>query len=125
MIPTHNTKNKPVKWSDLALDYLLEYVNTHNEFMAEDVRNASLGTVPVPRNTRSWGGVFVRAANMGIIKRKSFGIVKNVKAHKTPATLWEVCGLEEANKKELNTNKNKKGVFRKMFSLFGYDIIKM
>ena len=113
------TNNKTEKLSDLALDYLLEYVNTHNEFMAEDVRNASVGTVPEPKNRRSWGGVFVRASNMGIIKRKSFGIVKNVKAHKTPATLWEVCGLEETKPK------SKKGVFRKMFSIFGYDVVKM
>jgi hypothetical protein len=77
-------------WSDQAYNYLLEYSKKHKEFMVEDLREASIGTVPKPPNTRAWGGVIVRASKAGVVKRKGFQNVKNAKAHCTPATLWEV-----------------------------------
>jgi hypothetical protein len=77
-------------WSDQAYNFLLHYIKNHKEFMVEDLREASQGTVPVPPSTRAWGGIVVKASKAGVIKRKGFKNVKNVKAHCTPATLWEV-----------------------------------
>ena len=77
-------------WSDQAYNYLLDYSKKHKEFMVEDVRESSKGIIPIPPSTRAWGGVVVRASRAGIIERKGFKNVKNVKAHCTPATLWRV-----------------------------------
>lgn len=90
----HKTVETSVKtevndWADLAYNYLVEYATTHKEFMVEDVREASKGTVPEHQSGRAWGGVVVRASRAGIIRRKEFKNVKNEKAHGTPATLWE------------------------------------
>lgn len=87
-----NNANKQTKnWSDKAFQYLLDYIETNKEFMAEDVRIASEGIVEIPPSARAWGGIFVKAVKLKIIKRKGFKNVKNAKAHSTPATLWEVC----------------------------------
>ena len=86
-----DSANLAVKnWSDIAYGFLLGYANSHKTFMIEDIRAASTGVVPVPPSNRAWGGVAVRAAKNGVIRRRGFQNVKNVKAHKTPATLWEV-----------------------------------
>lgn len=77
-------------WSDQAYNYLLDYARSHEEFMIEEVRESSKGIIPVPPNTRAWGGVAVRASKSGVIERKGFRTVKNAKAHCTPATLWKV-----------------------------------
>lgn len=86
-----DSANSAVKnWSDIAYGFLLGYADSHTEFMIEDMRNASVGFVPEPPSKRAWGGIAVRASKNKIIKRKGFQNVKNVKAHCTPATLWEV-----------------------------------
>jgi hypothetical protein len=86
-----DSANAVVKnWSDIAYGFLLGYADSHKEFMIEDMRNASVGFVPEPPSKRAWGGIAVRAAKVGVIRRKGFQSVKNVKAHRTPATLWEV-----------------------------------
>ena len=78
------------KWSDKAYTFLLNYIKSHSEFMTEDVRVASEEEVPIPPSKRAWGGVVVRASKAGLIKRIGFSLVKNIKAHKTPATVWRV-----------------------------------
>jgi hypothetical protein len=86
-----DSANSVVKnWSDVAYGFLLGYADSHKEFMIEDMRIASNGFVPEPPSKRAWGGIAVRAAKNGIIRRKGFRNVKNVRAHCTPATLWEV-----------------------------------
>lgn len=87
---TDHADQKIEKWSDRAYDFLLEFIKTNKEFMAEDVRNASEGTLELPPSNRAWGSIFVKAARAGMIKRKGYRQVKNAKAHCTPATLWEV-----------------------------------
>lgn len=83
--------NSTVKnWSDIAYGFLLGYSESHNEFMIEDLREASNGVVQTPPSNRAWGAIAVRAAKNGVIKRKGYQSVKNVKAHRTPATLWVV-----------------------------------
>ena len=77
-------------WSSIAYGFLLNYTKSHKVFMIEDVRNASINLVPLPPSNRAWGGIAVKAVKNNIIKRKGFSNVKNVRAHKTPATVWEV-----------------------------------
>jgi len=84
------TEKQNCNWSDSAYDFLLGYTKTNANFMAEDVRVASEGTVTEPISKRAWGAIFVKAKKNSIIKSVGFGNVKNPKAHRTPATLWEV-----------------------------------
>ena len=80
----------PSDWSEGAYRYLLTYCAIHRKFMAEDVRVSSADIIPEPPSLRAWGAVFVRAVKAGIIQRKGYQNVSNAKAHRTPATLWEV-----------------------------------
>jgi hypothetical protein len=79
---------KDPHWKEKAYRFLVQYIDSHGEFMAEDVRMASSGVVPVPPSKRAWGGVIVRAARKGLIERVGFRSVKNAKAHCTPAAVW-------------------------------------
>lgn len=81
-----NVKNN--KWSESAYNFLVEYIKTNKEFMAEDVRVASKGVVEDPPSNRAWGAIFVLAKKNKLIKSLGFQNVKNPKAHRTPATLW-------------------------------------
>jgi len=58
--------------------------------MTEDVREAATEEIPQPPSNRAWGAIIRMAASSNIIKRKGYRAVKNPKAHRTPATLWEV-----------------------------------
>jgi len=78
------------KWSEKAYDFLLKYIQTHSEFMAENVREASKGILSEPPSNRAFGAIIVRAVKSGLIVRKGFRNVENVKAHKTPASVWAV-----------------------------------
>tara|TARA_R110000796_G_scaffold86897_1_gene187883 strand:- start:306 stop:677 length:372 start_codon:yes stop_codon:yes gene_type:complete len=77
-------------WGKCAYLFLLEYIKTTKEFMAEDVRIASEGIIKQPPSKRAWGYIFVLAKKNKIIKSIGFSNVKNPKAHRTPATLWAV-----------------------------------
>jgi len=85
-----NADRQHEKWTVSAYNFLLSYIQTNKEFMAEDVRAASFGIVIEPPHNRAWGGIFVKAVKSGLIKRKGFRNVTNAKAHCTPATLWGV-----------------------------------
>lgn len=85
-----NAEDKNDKWGKYAYSFLLEYIKSNKRFMAEDVRVASKGVVPEPPSKRAWGAIFVSAKKNKLIKSIGFGNVKNPKAHRTPATLWEV-----------------------------------
>jgi len=85
-----NADNQHPTWSAKAYQFLLNYAKNHREFMAEDVREAALLIVPEPPSYRAWGSVFLKAARNNIIKRAGYRSVKNIKAHRTPATVWEV-----------------------------------
>ena len=78
------------KWSEKAYKFLVNYIKSNNQFMTEDVRLASEKEIPIPPSNRAWGGIVVRASKAGLISRVGFSIVKNAKAHKTPASVWRV-----------------------------------
>jgi hypothetical protein len=84
-----HTNDVSLNWADQAYSFLLIYIKYHYSFMCEDLRLQSVGVVPCPPSKRAWGGIIRRAAKSGLIKRKGFRSVKNVKDHCTPATVWE------------------------------------
>ena len=85
-----NANSTHEKWSDKAYKFLLDYIKSHQEFMTEDLRTASEKEISKPPSNRAWGGIILRAVRAGLIHRVGFANVKNVKAHKTPATVWRV-----------------------------------
>jgi len=85
-----NAENTNENWGECAYSFLLKYTKTNKTFMAEDVRVDSEGIVPEPPSKRAWGAVFVMAKKNKLINSIGFRNVKNPKAHRTPATLWEV-----------------------------------
>lgn len=84
-----NANEASPSWSEMAFKFLQGFAARNKEFMAEQVREASLEQIPIPPSKRAWGAVIVRAAKCGLITRKGYRKVKNKKAHCTPATLWE------------------------------------
>ena len=85
-----NADDTHEKWSEKAYKFLTDYIRSHHEFMTEDVRVASEKKIPIPPSNRAWGGIILRASKAGLITRVGFSSVKNVKAHRTPATVWRV-----------------------------------
>jgi len=85
-----NANDTHEKWSEKAYKFLVNYIKSNNQFMTEDVRLASEKEIPIPPSNRAWGGIVVRASKAGLISRVGFSIVKNAKAHKTPASVWRV-----------------------------------
>ena len=78
-------------WSEGAYQLLLKFLSIHvGSFQAEEVRSyAALIDFPLPPSNRAWGAIIVRAVKAGIIKRIGYAPVRNIKAHKTPAALWQ------------------------------------
>ena len=86
----NNANDTHEKWSEKAYKFLTNWIKTRYEFMTEDVRIASEKEIPKPPSNRAWGGIILRASKAGLINRVGFSNVKNVKAHRTPATVWRV-----------------------------------
>ena len=85
-----NADDTHERWSEKAYKFLTNWIKTQYEFMTEDVRLASEKEIPLPPSNRAWGGIVIRASKAGLISRVGFSNVKNVKAHRTPATVWRV-----------------------------------
>jgi len=77
------------RWSDKAYAFLLAYLRSGMEFMAEDVRAASEGIVPEPPSKRAWGSIIRRAAKAGLIRKIGCCHVKNPGAHMANANRWK------------------------------------
>ena len=77
-------------WKATAYAFLVSYCRDNDEFLAEDVRTASLGLVEEPPSNRAWGAIFVKARKNNLITKIGYKEVSNPKAHRTPATLWKV-----------------------------------
>lgn len=84
-----SANNKHSGWSDMAFEFLQSYIRNNQVFLTEDLRLKSTGVVPEPPSLRAWGGIMAKACKQGLIKKIGFQNVKNVKAHCTPATLWQ------------------------------------
>jgi hypothetical protein len=77
-------------WRNEAFEVLKEFLLTvPGEFLVEDVRAyAAVKNFVAPASNRVWGSVVVRAAREGLIKNIGYGVTKNKKAHRTPASIW-------------------------------------
>lgn len=62
----------------------------------EDVRHASAGIVPVPRNARAWGHIALQAKKRGIVTWGGFEPTKDPKSHGCPRSAWVWVGVPEA-----------------------------
>ena len=76
------------EWSETAFNFALQYVRTHEFFMAEDIRSAAYGIVPEPPSFRSYGAIITRLVKYGAIHRSFYDTVLNPKAHMAVATCW-------------------------------------
>lgn len=84
-----NANSKINGWSEKAYTFLQSFIRNNQTFLTEDLREHSKGIIEEPPSLRAWGGIVSRASKNGLIKRIGFENVKNVKAHCTPATLWQ------------------------------------
>lgn len=77
-------------WKDSADGYLLEFLAyRRGGFMVEDVRAFAYERgLARPPSERSWAGVVMRAAHLGLIRKVGYRLVSNPKAHSTPAAIW-------------------------------------
>jgi hypothetical protein len=76
-------------WSDRAYEWFKRFVSTRSDaFKIEEFRQWSSEVLPAPRSLRAFGGIAMRAAKEGLIKRVGFAQVDNVKAHKANCALW-------------------------------------
>lgn len=83
-------------WSEEAYRFLKNFIEASKQsrvytFMTEQARKESAYfNIKEPPSCRAWGGIVLRAAKEGLIRKVGFGKVTNPKAHCTPATVWEV-----------------------------------
>ena len=78
-------------WSDRALEMLRCYLLlVGGKFQAEDIREWSHKRgLSFPPSKRAWGGVVVRARNLGLIRCIGTEKVDNPTAHCANAAIWE------------------------------------
>lgn len=69
--------------------FIAEYASKGIAFITEDVRIASIGIVPEPKETRAWGGAIVRAVKNGVIKwTGEYREMKSSHSHSCPKKVW-------------------------------------
>ena len=78
------------KWSKQAFDQFKIFLTSQVEpFKMEDFRNEVSGVLPEPPSLRAFGGIAMRAAKAGLIKRIGYTQVTNIKAHRANCALWQ------------------------------------
>lgn len=77
-------------WNEKAYERLLEFLKSHHgEFMCEDLRaHFAMNDYELPPHNRAFGGIMMRAAKSGIIKKVDCRSVSNPKAHAANAAVW-------------------------------------
>lgn len=76
-------------WSEKAYNLLREYISTYRVFQCEDFRKWCIGSLKEPPSKRAFGSVILKAAKENLITRIGYEKVKNIKAHQTPASVWQ------------------------------------
>lgn len=78
-------------WEQKAREFIInKFLPLHKRFMTEELRAfATENGFEMPPHARAWGGIIKGIANDFLIISLGFQKVKNTKAHRTPATLWE------------------------------------
>lgn len=87
---TDSANRKVPGWSDTAYKFLRDYMRTHEEFMTEDVRVASMDKITQPPNNKAWGQVMLRARREGLILPVRYVSQKSVSCHGSPKPVWRV-----------------------------------
>lgn len=91
-----NAEKAAPGWTSEALSFVREYARLHAVFMAEEVRAFAHGQgLPLPPSARAWGGVIIKAAKSGLLKKVGTGTVSNARAHKCFASRWQSLIFEE------------------------------
>jgi hypothetical protein len=77
-------------WSTQAWDFFLQFAKSRGEqdFLCEDVREASSGAVPPPPDERAWGTILMRASKKRLIKRIGYRPMRDPKCHANPKAIW-------------------------------------
>lgn len=77
-------------WSERAMQLFEWFIErTPGDFMMEDFRNDVKGLLPEIPSNRAYGAIAIRAAHRGLIKKVGTGVVKNIKAHRCFASVWQ------------------------------------
>ncbi len=84
-----NADDKCENWSEKAYNFAKEYIKKVPYFMTEEIREASKGRLEEPPSNRAWGGIVRRLKKSGLIRHYTYDQVKNPKAHKANASVWE------------------------------------
>jgi hypothetical protein len=78
-----------IQWSAKAYAMFLDYIRGKKaHFMCEDFRDAVSDLLPAPPSARAFGGIFMKAARLGLIEHVRYAPVKNVRAHRANASVW-------------------------------------
>jgi len=86
-----NAEAKTPGWTDIARDYLIVFMRSHNQFSGEMFREWAVANgLPLPPHLRAFGGVMRKAAIDGLIHKIGNIQVTNPTAHCATAGLWEV-----------------------------------
>jgi hypothetical protein len=76
----------------MAYAFLKRYARLHDIFSGEEVRVAAYEhAVPPSPSDRAWGGVIKKAAHEGVIRQIGYIKVRNPRARRANAALWESC----------------------------------
>lgn len=87
---THADAVEPL-WRERAYSLLLAYTTLRKSFLVEEAREwAEDRGLPYPPDKRAWGAVILRAAEAGVVSADGYGLVRDPKSHRHPATLWRV-----------------------------------
>jgi hypothetical protein len=81
-------------WSEQAWAFFEAFARRRQgrSFMAEDVRAAAQGVVPVPPDGRAWGAILLRASKRKLIRRTGFAPMKAANCHANPKSVWVWVG---------------------------------
>jgi hypothetical protein len=77
-------------WSELAMDGLRKYAAVVDNFITEEARRWLVGIVPEPPDNTAWGGVIVKAKNIGLIEPVE-GVFRKTAdkiSHCRPSQVW-------------------------------------
>lgn len=74
-------------WSSQAYDFLVEFAKVNEQFISEDVSDASkeMG-LPQPPTDRAWGSVYLKASKNEIISQ--VGIGRSRRRHASICPMW-------------------------------------
>lgn len=78
-------------WSKLAMDGLRQYASVVDNFITEEARRWLVGIVPEPPDNTAWGGVIVKAKNIGLIEPLE-GVFRKTEdkiSHCRPCQVWK------------------------------------